>query len=61
MRTPDEGADTIVWLATEGTIDSSDGIYFSDRKVEKTTRFARDDDQADRLWKASEALVGLAE
>jgi NAD(P)-dependent dehydrogenase (short-subunit alcohol dehydrogenase family) len=60
MRTPDEGADTIVWLATEETIDSSNGIYFSDRKVEKTTRFARDDKHADRLWKASEALVGLA-
>jgi NAD(P)-dependent dehydrogenase (short-subunit alcohol dehydrogenase family) len=61
MRTPDEGADTIVWLAAEGTIDSSGGIYFSDRRVEKTTRFARDDEQADRLWRASEALVGATE
>jgi NAD(P)-dependent dehydrogenase (short-subunit alcohol dehydrogenase family) len=59
MRTPQEGADTLIWLASEPDIDSSDGIYFSDRRVEKTTRFARDDDQADRLWQASEALVGL--
>ncbi len=60
MRTPDEGADTIVWLATEPEVDISEGIYFADRKTEKTTRFARDDDQADRLWQVSETLVGLA-
>ncbi len=60
MRTPAEGADTIVWLATEPEIDTSEGIYFSDRTHEKTTRFARDDDQAARLWHESETLVGLA-
>lgn len=60
MLTPDEGADTIVWLATEPEVDASEGIYFSDRKLERTTRFARDDEQADRLWHMSETLVGLA-
>jgi hypothetical protein len=59
MRSADEGADTIVWLATEPVIDTSDGIYFSDRRVEQSTRFARSDDQADQLWQASEALVGV--
>ena len=57
MRSADEGADTIVWLATEPSIDSSSGIYFSDRTVEQTTRFARSDEQAERLWQASESLV----
>lgn len=61
MRTPQEGADTLVWLATEPDIDSADGIYFSDRELEKTSRFAKDDEQADRLWQASQSLVGLAE
>ena len=60
MRTPDEGADTIVWLATESGIDVSGGIYFSDRKVEKTTRFAKDAEQAARLWDVSKTLVGLS-
>ena len=60
MRTPQEGADTLIWLATEPDIDSTDGIYFTDRHPEKTSRFARDDEQADRLWQASEALVGPA-
>jgi hypothetical protein len=57
MRSADEGADTIVGLATEPEIDSSGGIYFSDREIEKSTRFARSDEQADRLWQASESLV----
>jgi NAD(P)-dependent dehydrogenase (short-subunit alcohol dehydrogenase family) len=60
MRTSQEGADTIVWLATEPVVDTSDGIYFSDRKVEQSTRFARDKDQAERLWSASEQLVGIS-
>lgn len=59
MRSADEGADTIVWLATEPVIDTSDGIYFSDRRVEQSTRFARSNDQADQLWQASKALVGV--
>lgn len=60
MRTPEEGADTMIWLATEPDIDTTDGIYFSDRRVEKSTRFARDAGQADRLWQVSESLVELA-
>jgi hypothetical protein len=61
MRTPEEGADTIVWLATHPDIDTSAGIYFSDRKVEQSTRFARDKAQSERLWQVSESLVGITE
>jgi NAD(P)-dependent dehydrogenase (short-subunit alcohol dehydrogenase family) len=61
MRTPREGADTLIWLATEPRIDPADGIYFTDRRLEKTSRFAKDDEQADRLWQASEDLVRLAQ
>jgi retinol dehydrogenase 12 len=57
MRTPDQGADTIVWLATEPTLDLSEGIYFEDRKPSKSTRHARDADQASRLWDVSEQLT----
>ncbi|MEN8040660.1 MAG: SDR family NAD(P)-dependent oxidoreductase [Actinomycetota bacterium] len=57
MIPPDEGADTIVWLATEPDINASEGIYFSNRSVENSTRFAKDTEQADRLWHVSEELV----
>jgi len=59
MRTPEEGADTIVWLATEAEIDLSDGIYFEDRKASKSTRHARDSDQALKLWEVSERLTSF--
>jgi NAD(P)-dependent dehydrogenase (short-subunit alcohol dehydrogenase family) len=60
MRSPEEGADTIVWLATDPEIVSAGGIYFSDRESEQSTRFARSDEQANGLWQASESLVGTA-
>lgn len=58
MRTPAEGADTIVWLATEPEVDIAGGIYFTDRMPHKTTRFADDADQIARLWEASEQMTG---
>jgi NAD(P)-dependent dehydrogenase (short-subunit alcohol dehydrogenase family) len=59
MRSPDDGADTIVWLATEPDLDVSEGIYFEDRTVSKSTRHARDADQARRLWAISEQLTAV--
>jgi NAD(P)-dependent dehydrogenase (short-subunit alcohol dehydrogenase family) len=61
MRTPQEGADTIVWLATDPDIDTSACINFSDRMVEQSTRFARDETQSERLWQVSESLVGVTQ
>ncbi len=57
MRTPDQGADTIVWLATEPSIDLREGIYFQDRAPSKSTRHARDAEQAHRLWSLSEEMT----
>jgi NAD(P)-dependent dehydrogenase (short-subunit alcohol dehydrogenase family) len=61
MRSPDEGAETIVWLATEPTLDTSAGIYFEDRKVSQSTRHARNASQAQRLWEVSEQLTAPPE
>ncbi len=57
MRTPEQGADTIVWLASGPSIDLSEGIYFEDRAPSKSTRHARDMDQAHRLWSVSEEMT----
>ncbi len=57
MRSPQEGADTIVWLATEPTVDLSEGIYFADRAPSRSTRHARDAHQATRLWDLSESMT----
>ena len=57
MGSPDDGADTIVWLATEPSIDTSDGIYFENREQSKSTRHAKDAVQAQRLWDTSKRLT----
>jgi len=54
---PDQPAQTLVWLATgpEGARDP--GRYFYDKAEETPAEAARDDDAAERLWAASERLL----
>ncbi len=58
QRTPEEGADTAVWLATTDPAPEPHGGYFEDRAEARSTRWARSDEQAARLWEVSEALIG---
>lgn len=53
-RTPEEGAETLVWLA--GTTDVTDrsGCYYADRQVKTPSEVALDMDAAKRLWDISE-------
>jgi NAD(P)-dependent dehydrogenase (short-subunit alcohol dehydrogenase family) len=53
---PEQGADTIAWLAMGGAPDAT-GQYFVKRKIGKTTAAAKSDAGAARLWEMSEALV----
>jgi retinol dehydrogenase 12 len=57
-RTIEEGADTIVWLASEDKINGSNGGFFNRRKEEKC-KFNNPDDEK-RLWdKCEEFLVKI--
>jgi NAD(P)-dependent dehydrogenase (short-subunit alcohol dehydrogenase family) len=58
MRTPAQGADTLVWLATadEGW---RNGGYHADRSRTPSLPSARDDVRARELWELSADLVGL--
>ena len=58
QRTPEQGADTAVWLATTDPAPEPHGGYFEDRSEARSTRWARSDEQADRLWEVSCELVG---
>ena len=55
---PDEAADTIVWLTTEPQPQPRGG-YFQDRAEARSTRHARDGAQASRLWDWSVATLGI--
>ena len=59
-RSPEQGADTLVWLADSPEISDVTGGYFFDKRERHPSQAARDDAAADRLWRLSEEQVGLS-
>lgn len=60
LRSPDEGADTIVWLASEPELENRSGALFFDRRARRThvlpnTRIR--DEERSQLWSELEALA----
>lgn len=58
--TPEEGADTVIWLATAQEPGQSSGGYFHQRKPRAPNPVVDDDAYVDRFWEESEALVARA-
>jgi NAD(P)-dependent dehydrogenase (short-subunit alcohol dehydrogenase family) len=57
MRSPEQGADTIIWLATTTAgKDWTSGGYYADRKPATPSPLADDAELASRLWDASESF-----
>ena len=60
MIGPEEGADTLVWLATtEPGKDWQPGNYYYKRRITKTHKLADDPVVAKSLWEQSEKLCGV--
>jgi NAD(P)-dependent dehydrogenase (short-subunit alcohol dehydrogenase family) len=57
--TPDEGADTVVYLATAPDVEGITGTYFRNRVPSAVNRLAHDRDVARRLWDWSAARTGF--
>jgi NAD(P)-dependent dehydrogenase (short-subunit alcohol dehydrogenase family) len=60
LRSPEEGADTLIWLATACEAGKKTGLYFHKREVSPVSEQAADADAARRLWDESEALLAKA-
>jgi NAD(P)-dependent dehydrogenase (short-subunit alcohol dehydrogenase family) len=56
-RSPEKGADSLVWLADSPEVSGTSGGYFMDRREVRPSAAARDADAARRLWEVSEAQV----
>ncbi len=54
---PEQGAETIIYLASSPEIEGATGEYFVKRKATRPSAAARDDAAARRLWEASERLA----
>ena len=56
-RSPERGAETLVWLADSAEVANVSGGYFVDKRLERPSRAAQDVDAARRLWQISEASL----
>ncbi|MDX1435622.1 MAG: SDR family oxidoreductase [Anaerolineales bacterium] len=56
-RTPVEGADTILYLATSPEVEGISGKYFIDKRPVATSALSYDQETARRLWEVSEQLT----
>jgi NAD(P)-dependent dehydrogenase (short-subunit alcohol dehydrogenase family) len=59
LRTPEKGADTMVWLAGTDPSTVDNGGYYVDRRLTVPSSKIADPELSARLWAASEAAVGL--
>ncbi|WP_426671775.1 SDR family oxidoreductase [Mucilaginibacter sp. McL0603] len=58
MITPEKGAETTIYLATEPRLEQKSGLYFKKCKVAKTAPNADNGAARNRLWEISEKLTG---
>ena len=61
MKTPRQGAETIVFLASSPGVDGSTGGYYVNRKKKNPSRAALDDEAAKKLWILSNQYTGIEE
>ena len=60
LKTPAQGAQTSIYLASTPEMDGVTGQFFSNKKVRAANKFAYEPVIMARLWQASADLVGLA-
>lgn len=58
--TPEQGADTVVYLASSPDVEGVTGKYFDRRKAVLSSSHSYDEDKARRLWEISAELTGIA-
>jgi NAD(P)-dependent dehydrogenase (short-subunit alcohol dehydrogenase family) len=59
LLSPEQGADTSIYLASSPEVATVSGEYFDRRRVARTSMRARDMEAAARLWRVSAERVGL--
>ncbi len=60
-RTPEAGADTMTFLATDEAALRSTGVFWTDRRPRALAAAARDETVGERLWDESVARAGVTE
>lgn len=60
FRTPEQGAQTSIHVATSPVLEGVTGRYFANAREARPSRAAQDADAARRLWQVSATMTGLA-
>lgn len=58
MISPEQGAQTTIYLATSDDVEEANGAYFKNKKVTAPRAIAQDMDAAKKLWDISNELCG---
>ncbi|HNR77813.1 MAG TPA: hypothetical protein PKM48_11825, partial [Parvularculaceae bacterium] len=69
FKTPEQGASTTIWAATSAQLDGEGGVYCENCNIAKlggegsprwadVQPYAVDRDQAARLWRETQAMIG---
>lgn len=61
LRTPEKGAETVIYLATSPAVADVTGKYFKDKRTIRSMTLSYDQAVQERLWRFSAELVGLEE
>jgi NAD(P)-dependent dehydrogenase (short-subunit alcohol dehydrogenase family) len=59
LKTPAQGAQTPIYLASSPDVEGVTGRFFANRKPKTANKVAYDPDMTARLWQASADLVGM--
>lgn len=59
LMTVEKGAETQIYLATSPDVEGVTGEYFTKKRIASTTREAKDENIAKRLWEVSEKMVSI--
>jgi retinol dehydrogenase 14 len=59
LKTPAQGAQTAIYLASSPDMAGVTGQFFANRKPKKANKVAYDTDMTGRLWRVSADLVGM--
>ncbi|MBO7743183.1 SDR family NAD(P)-dependent oxidoreductase [Paenibacillus sp. MWE-103] len=60
-RTPEKGAETLVWLADTAKENLESGRYYADKQVGTLSAQAKDAEAARKLWEVSEKMIRLSQ
>lgn len=60
LRSPERGAQTVIYLASSPEVERVTGRYFEDCKQKPSSRFSYDLETANHLWEISLRMTGLS-